>query len=225
MNRGEVRQMVRDLINEPSPAFWSDPLLNRFINRAYEEVYTEFTQTNEAYFATSGDISFTANTQLYNLPNAGAIMRILFVERRDLEVPITMRPIALVEKNKWESTQIVASTDAVFRYLLLGSQIAFVPTPRSTIANAARVYYVPNPTLPTTIDNAQDSFTFPAEMADVHTELIVWLTMLRAIAKDRELVTAHMPHVSRLWDLCKADVNRRQFQEPMQFILSEDEIY
>lgn len=223
MNRGDVRTGVRDLLNDPNAAgFYDDPKLNRFINRAFLEVYTEVIQSNEGFFGATVDISFVVNQQAYNLPAAG-IARILFVERRDLEIPITMKPIALQEKNKWESTQITAATDAVFRYFLFGNQIFFTPTPRFSGVNNVRLYLTPTPTLPTTPTNADDAFTWPIDLTEMHHELIVWLTFIRAITTNRELVALHMPNVTRLWDLCKADNNRRQHQESMGFTISEDE--
>lgn len=215
---------MRDLLNEPSPANWTDNQLNRHINSAFLEVFAEMTQSNEGYFGSTFDISLVSGTQLYNMPttNPAANARVLFVERRDLDVPVDLHPVPLQEKNRYELTQVLAGTDAIFKYFQFGNQIGFTPTPRVTVANAIRVYQVAMPTMPNTTGNADDALEWPVEITLIHHDLIVWLAFIRAITKDRELVALHMPQVSRLWDLLKVDKNRKQHQEPMGFSLPED---
>lgn len=222
--RGETRTRVRDLLNEPSPGNWSNDQLNRHINSAFLEVFAEISQSNEGFFGTTFDISLVSGTQLYNFPttNATAKIRTLFVERIDLTPKITLRPIALTEKNKYESLQVQAGTDALYRYFEFGNQIGITPTPRVTIANAIRVWLVATPTMPTESGTTDDAFEWPVEITILHHDLIVWLAFIRAITKDRELVSLHMPQVSRLWDLLKVDKNRKQSQEPMGFTIPED---
>lgn len=224
MNRGETRTGVRDLLNEPSPGAWTNDILNRFINSAFLEVYAEMTQSNEGYFGSTFDISLVSGTQMYNMPttNAAAAARLLFVERRDLEVPFDLTPIPLQEKNRYERTQLLAGQEAVFRYFQFGNQIGFTPTPRITVASAIRCYLVAMPTLPSPVGTTDDAFEWPVEITLLHHDLMVWLAFIRAITKDRELVALHMPQVSRLWDLLKVDKNRKQYQEPIGFSLPED---
>ncbi len=210
MNLGDTRTYLRDLLGEASPGFWSNATLNRFIQRSFLEVYTEFTSTNEAYFATTVDIAYVSGTQLYALPAAG-IARVLLVERSDLSPIVTLNPIALVQKNDYQSQGGVTIQQGEERYYFLGNQMGFVPTPGA--AGTARIYFVPEPTLP-----AVDADNYPAELTEMHHELIAWGGFIRAITKDRELLELHMPHYSRLWDLCRNDVARRQTQDNIGFI-------
>lgn len=62
-----ARDAVRDNIQEASAAFWSDAELNRYINRAKDDLATAISLVNENFFLESDTISVVAGTTKYEL--------------------------------------------------------------------------------------------------------------------------------------------------------------
>lgn len=62
-----ARDAVRDNIQESSEAFWTDAELNRYINRAKDDLYTSISLVNENFFLESGTVSVVAGTTKYEL--------------------------------------------------------------------------------------------------------------------------------------------------------------
>ena len=64
---GDLRTAVRDNLDEPTPSFWSNAQLNRFVNRAKDRVWTEVRKLKEDYFmisrsSTDGTLTIFGNT-------------------------------------------------------------------------------------------------------------------------------------------------------------------
>lgn len=211
-----MRLMVRDILGEDSAAFWSDAMLNRFINRAAKEVYATIIQFHEDYFVTSGNISYVASTELYALPNSGNVAKVVLVERVDATYKINLLPIPVVRKNDFQYSGI-ATPSGNERYFLVGSQIGFAPIPTTSITNAVKVWY-----LPPLADLASDSTTFAVEFTDLHHEVVAWGAVLRAAARDKQMYSLHQPHFDRLWQTMINDMTARQDQEPKKIIPIDD---
>ncbi len=91
----DLRTAVRDNLDEPTPSFWSNAQLNRFINRAKDRVWTEVRKLKEDYYllsrsSTDGSIVIFGNTydcasfqisnsgtQTYQLPPDFAEMKLI----------------------------------------------------------------------------------------------------------------------------------------------------
>lgn len=214
-----MRLMVRDLLGEDSAANWSDALINRFINRAAKEVYAQILQANEEYFATSGDITYVAAQQLYDLPNSGNVAKVLLVERIDSANKINLVNIPLVRKNDFQTTDMVLPTGNE-RWFLAGTKIGFAPAPTSALTNAVRVWYVPP-----LADLGADANTFSVDWTDLHHEVVVWGAFLRCLVRDKEAYAQFSPNFERLWSLLVADMEIRQTQEPQRVIPNDDLLY
>lgn len=71
MNLGEIRQGVRDDLDEPVAAFWSDALLNRYINRAYKYVRSEIVKIHEGFFERTATGTYAGNARTVPLTDLG----------------------------------------------------------------------------------------------------------------------------------------------------------
>lgn len=205
----ELRTMVRDLLGEPTAAYWTDAMITNFINRAALEVYAEVAQSGKGFFETSANITAVVNQELYTLPTG--LWKINLVERSDLTPKINVLPIDIVEKNRYSKDRIGFSPGRE-RYFLSGNSLGIAPTPDTTAA-IYKVWYIPTMTV-----MALDADTLPTEFRDLHHDVIVWGALLRASMRDRELYRMWEPNFQRLWLLLKSDTSARQTQAPMQII-------
>lgn len=219
MNLGAMRTMVRDILGEDSAAYWSDALLNRFINRAAKEIYARLLQMHEDYFVTSAYITYVAGTELYNLPASGDVVKVTLVERIDGTYKINLLPIPLVRKNDFQAVGIVFPTGNE-RFFLVGNQIGFAPIPNQSISNAVRVWYIPS-----LADLGSDSANFPTEWSDLHHEVVVWGAIMRALARDKQMMEIHKPTFDRLYGMMVDDMASRQDEEPKRIIPTDDAVY
>ena len=87
MTGAEILAAVRDDIDEETAAFWSDALLDRYINRAYKWARYKVTTFDAGFFEREATITYPANTRhalLSSMDSAGEFDddpdRILMVE-------------------------------------------------------------------------------------------------------------------------------------------------
>ena len=101
----ELRTRVRDYLDEPVAAFWTDAQLNNWINQAYFFAYMEFVQAFENYFATVVYQNITAGVDTYALPVNFDKFRLLervidnTVTIPLQELPITQNLVSLLKIN------------------------------------------------------------------------------------------------------------------------------
>jgi len=122
--------------------------LIRYVNLAYRDLYNQIVQTNEHYFSTTSTISVVSGTDTYSLP-----ADFYKLDGVDLQVDalsgryLTLRPFMFAERNKFRSG--LAFTNApygqVFKYILAGSNIRFLPIP--SLPATVQLWYTPNPTV------------------------------------------------------------------------------
>ena len=63
MNRGDIRTAVRDDLDEASAAFWSDSLLNRYINRSLRWVHNRILSFDDAFFEKEVTVTYPGDTR------------------------------------------------------------------------------------------------------------------------------------------------------------------
>lgn len=213
MNLGDVRTYVRSLLAEDTAAFWTNAQLNTFIQRSFVTVYNKMANQRRGYFESTSNVTYVANQELYTL--ASVTVKIILVERVDglVPVPVNLHPIDITQKNDYAT---VAGNDVLpgsERYFVTGNSIGIAPIPRSAVTNALKVWQVLAPAIPT-----GDSDAFPTEMTDLHHELIAWGALMRAVARDKQMLAQLAPIYQELKALMAEDTQIRVAQEPPQII-------
>jgi len=119
--------------------------LIRYANMAYKDLYQRIVLSKEFYFTTSTNISVVNGTSSYALPSDfykldGVDMAIDSSGRY-----LTLQPFGFVERNKFRSglNVPIAPYGQIFRYIIVGSTIQFVPIP--SLSCTVQMWYTPEP--------------------------------------------------------------------------------
>ena len=68
MTLSSIRTLLRDLIDQPSTAIWTDAKLNRLILSQYKEVISAITRRWADYYTTNASVVTVANNEYTDLP-------------------------------------------------------------------------------------------------------------------------------------------------------------
>lgn len=125
--------------------------LLRYVNLAYKDLYQQIILAKEFYFTTTVSFPITAGTASYALP-----ADFYKLDGVDLALDssgryLTLTPFMFKERNKFRSglALSVAPYGQVFKYMLVGSDIQFVPLPSQT--STIQLWYTPEPTVITAL--------------------------------------------------------------------------
>ncbi len=125
--------------------------LIRYLNMAYKDVYQQIILSKEFYFTTSTTISIVGNTSSYALP-----VDFYKLDGVDLALDssgryLTLLPSMFKERNKFRSSLAYATAPfgQVYKYILVGSTIQFIPLPTS--AATIQLWYTPEPAVITSL--------------------------------------------------------------------------
>jgi len=132
----------------------ADSELIRYANIAYRDLYNTIIQTDNQYFTINYNISIIGGTDEYSLPADfykldGVDLQIDATSKRFL----TLRPFMFQERNKFRSGLAFTNSPygQVFKYLLSGSKIRFLPIP--SMSGTVQLWYTPAPTVITSLAN------------------------------------------------------------------------
>jgi hypothetical protein len=132
----------------------ADSELIRYANIAYRDLYNTIIQTDNQYFTINYSISIIGGTDEYSLPSDfykldGVDLQIDATSKRFL----TLRPFMFQERNKFRSGLAFTNSPygQVFKYLLAGSKIRFLPIPG--MSGTVQLWYTPAPTVITSLAN------------------------------------------------------------------------
>jgi hypothetical protein len=125
--------------------------LIRYANMAYKDIYQQIILSKEFYFTTTTTISILGGTSSYALP-----VDFYKLDGVDLALDtsgryLTLRPFSFLERNKYRSSLYYATAPfgQVYRYILVGANIEFVPLP--TQAATIQLWYTPEPAVITSL--------------------------------------------------------------------------
>ena len=154
----DIRGMMRARLNEPSPGFWLNPVLNSHIQSAYNEYYQLFLQKNPEQESRTLDVTLTGGTSSVALTTTGhAIGAIKVVEDRtqpELAAPIS-RLQSREEFIQRSMAADVTTDNGAFQYLYevvptvgtgvftLTQTLFLAPTPTSS--KSLRIHYAAGP--------------------------------------------------------------------------------
>jgi len=119
--------------------------LIRYANMAYKDLYAQICLSKEFYFTTSTTINVTANTASYALPADFYKLDGVDMALDSSGRYLTLKPFQFQERNKFRSglALTIAPYGQVFRYILVGTTIQFVPLPSQ--AATIQLWYTPEP--------------------------------------------------------------------------------
>lgn len=132
--------------------------LVRYVNLAYRDLYQQIILAKEQYFTTTTTFQVTANTASYPLP-----VNFYKLDGVDLALDnsgrfLTLTPYMFKERNKFRSglALTVAPYGQIYKYMVVGSNIQFIPLP--TQSSNITLWYTPEPQL---ISSLSDTISIP----------------------------------------------------------------
>ena len=163
--RSDLRTLLRDLIDEPNPVFWSDARLNRSINASLQQLAGEITERGSDYYVKRDATSITtvASTAYVALPTD--FVRLRRIYNSDGEY-LTPRQFKLLDPD---------DTDEPMYFEIINDNIYFQPIPDAVYVLPIEYWYKP-------ADMSSDSDTpdFPA----AYHNLLAWDAAVTSILQD-----------------------------------------
>ena len=142
----EMLSSVRDWLNEPSAAFWSDNDLMKRLHDAQQDLVRVASEASPSLFVATYDISLVTDQDLYDLPlNARLGTRWIAVENRISGTPYfyvydtDLRRHLDVEQQSWPW-----QSGGTPHMSMQGDQVRITPTPKESTSNGIRYMYNPS---------------------------------------------------------------------------------
>lgn len=127
--------------------------LIRYANMAYKDLYQQIILSKEFYFTTTTSFAVTGGTASYPLPT-----NFYKLDGVDLYLDnsgrfLTLTPFMFKERNKFRSglSLSVAPYGQVYKYMLVGNTIQFIPLPSQE--SNIQLWYTPEPVTLTSFSN------------------------------------------------------------------------
>ena len=198
MNLGQIRTAVREYLNEPFAAFWSDAALNIWINAAVPKCANLIKNVSRYHFTTRATFQTVVGHGYYQLPtNLKDLKYATMISTDDQELPLTRapwpNPIAFTESVVGGNVVTDSSNDGVTGYWVVGGSMRLVPVPSSVFT--IRLYYEArfNPLVADTDTPGFDS--------DYHDMAAIWAA-INARVKNSE----SSQDLGMLWGIRKEDL-------------------
>lgn len=163
-----------------------DTELMRYINMAYRDLYQQVILSKEFYFTKTTSFQIQSNVSAYDLPADFYKLDGVDLALDDSGRFLTLTPFMFKERNKFRSglALTVAPYGQVFKYMLVGNQIQFIPLPSQT--SNIQLWYTPEPTK---ITSLSDSLYLPIG-SDEYMSLYVACAMLAKEESDTSQLNA-----------------------------------
>lgn len=119
--------------------------LIRYVNMAYKDLYAQIVLSKEFYFTTSTTINVVGGTSSYTLPSDFYKLDGVDMALDNSGRYLTLKPFQFMERNKFRSglALTVAPYGQVFRYIIVGTNIQFIPLPSQS--SVIQLWYTPEP--------------------------------------------------------------------------------
>lgn len=177
MNLGQIRTSVREFLNEPFAAFWSDAVLNTWINVAVPKCTNLIKNTSRYHFTTRVTFQTVVGQDYYQLPGDCKDLKFVSVITDDgSELPLAQAPWPnpfLFTEDPLPTSANNDANDIPAGYWIVGASIRVLPVPSSVLT--FRLYYEAR-----LIQLIKDSDT-PTFDADYHDMASVWAAKLSRV--------------------------------------------
>ena len=204
MNRGEIRNAVREYLNEPQPAYWSNASLDNWINIAVPIVHNKIKAVSRYHFTTRATFPTVVGTEYYSLPaDCKDVKLITRLDSNGREIPLSMAQWP--DPTVWTPEAMLDPTagsgdDGPSIYWLVGPSIRLLPRPSDVVT--LKLYYEARG-----VNLTQDS-DVPTFDADYHDLAAKWAAIEAGVKDGRSMSEVKDLWKTRLDDLF-ADVLHR----------------
>ena len=172
-----LRTKVRRKLDETSADFWSDNDIDDYLNQAYYYYWNWAIQAQYRQCLQSTTLNITAGTAEVALPSD-------FIKIRLLEKVASDRTIPLRFNERYEeqnaTSGVGTSTETVFSYSFVGSNIVLQPTPQVTETGGLKITYFYQPT-----ELSDDADT--PDLDDFHDNLLIQYAVVQAKEKEEAI--------------------------------------
>lgn len=160
--------------------------LIRYANMAYKDLYAQIVLSKEFYFTTSSTISVVSGTDTYSLPSDFYKLDGVDLALDNSGRYLTLRPFQFVERNKFRSglALTIAPYGQVFKYVVVGGNIRFLPIPSQSAS--ITLWYTPEPAV---ITSFSTSLSLPIG-SDEYMSLYIACAMLAKEETDTSALNA-----------------------------------
>lgn len=190
--------------------------LIRYVNMAYKDLYQQIVLSKEFYFTTNTTINIVGGTSSYPLPTDFYKLDGVDLALDNSGRYLTLRPFQFLERNKFRSSLNFATAPfgQVYRYIIVGNTIQFLPLPSSTAT--IQLWYTPEPV---TITALTDIISIPIG-GDEYMSLYIAAAM---IAKEESDTTALNSKRLEIIDQLKNSLKDRD-QGSAAFVVDESTV-
>lgn len=160
--------------------------LLRYANMAYKDLYQQVMLAKEFYFTTITTFQVIGGTASYPLPSDFYKLDGVDLALDDSGRFLTLTPFMFKERNKFRSglALSVAPYGQVFKYMLVGNNIQFIPLPSQS--NTIQLWYTPEPVV---ISSFSDTLSLPIG-SDEYMSLYMACAMLAKEESDTSQLNA-----------------------------------
>lgn len=166
----ELRNKVRDYIDEKDVARWTDEEIDGYINLAYKELVNEISDARTGYYEKTGTVTTVANNKIAVLPNdfAGTITALQDEDNQ---------PIVYRDRRTFNLKGVLEYGTPTNYSFFGGSSIWLYKTP-DAIYNFSIDYEY----MPPDLEDSADEIVFPFGQE----RLIMWQTVIDCKLKDHQ---------------------------------------
>lgn len=160
--------------------------LIRYANMAYKDLYQQIILSKEFYFTTTYDFTITNNVSSYALPTDFYKLDGVDLALDNSGRFLTLTPFMFKERNKFRSglALTIAPYGQIFKYMIVGNNIQFIPLPSQT--SNIQMWYTPEPV---TIASLADTLFLPIG-GDEYMSLYIACAMLAKEESDTSQLNA-----------------------------------
>lgn len=204
MNRSELRLLVREYLNEPTEAFWTDASLNVYLNIACPIVHNRIKNVSRYHFTTRATFPTVSGSGYYQLPTDCKDVKMLTrLDPLGVEVPLVLAqwpdptvwtPNAMLDPSQG------SSQEGPSLYWIVGGAIRLLPIPSSVVT--LRLYYEAR------IVALGDDADIPSFDADYHDMAAKWAAIEAAVKDDKDLAAVKDLYKARDSDLLQDVLHR-----------------
>lgn len=204
INRGQIRNLTREYLNEPFPSFWTDASLNLWIDVAVPKVHNRIKQVSRYHFTTRATFPTVVGTEFYALPTDCKDVKLITRFNSDgRELPLTLAPWP--DPTAFTPTSFLDPTaghgdEGPSYYWMVGASIRLLPRPQAIVT--MKLYYEARLT-PLSDDNAIPTFD-----ADYHDMAAKWAAIEAGVKDNQQLKNVLVLYDKREEDMIQDVLHR-----------------
>lgn len=183
MNLGEIRNLVRIYLNEPTATFWTDATLNTLINVSLRKVHNRIKSTSRYHFTTRATFPTISGTEYYSLPtDCKDLKMVTRLDATGKETPLAYIPWpdpTTFTPTGFLDPSLGASYDGPLAYWVVGQAMRLLPRPAAVVT--MKIYYESR------LTDLSADVDLPSYDADYHDMAAKWAAIEAGIPNNNDL--------------------------------------